>query len=129
MTNAHSAMFVAIVTALVLTGGAAYALGGIGRAVLFAAPVLCGVLVLNRTLSRAHLPDTRLCSACGFDLRGSVDERGRCPECGSDLSVRGAVRPAQRVGLAWRIAAGVLLILAPLVIAGAVAANRSIAGG
>jgi len=127
--RSSGAVVVAVVTLAIIAGGAAYALGSISGAALFMVPVVLGVVLLHRTLRTPGVSGSRCCGFCGFDLRGGGAARGVCPECGGDLTSRDAIRPRRRPGLVWPIAAGVVLILVPIILAGAIAASRSVSGG
>src|SRR5437763_1208955 len=52
-----------------------------------------------------------VCRRCGFDLFGHGADAARCPECGSDLHAKRAVRIGNRVGSpALLIASSVVLL-------------------
>jgi hypothetical protein len=81
---------------------------------LLLAPLLMllgGAVLLAIGLRGRRVGDHPVCGRCGFDLFGNPGA-ARCPECGSDLGLAGAVRTGhrrRRRGPLW--AGGILLLL------------------
>ena len=51
-----------------------------------------GVSLIRRGLRGRRVGDHPVCNRCGFDLFGLPADQAKCPECGNDLSARGAVQ-------------------------------------
>lgn len=94
----------------------------VGAAVA-AAMLVAGLLLLVLGLRGRRIDDHPVCRRCRFDLVGALPGAGVCPECGSDLGRRRAVRHGQRRRRRELIAAGaVALVLAPGALVGGYAA-------
>ena len=84
-----------------------------------------GLLLLIRGMIGRRIDDHPLCRSCGFDLTGRAEGSTRCPECGRDVTVAGAIRIGHRQRRGGIIAAGAaaillcLLVAAPVIIASA----------
>src|SRR6478672_8570497 len=92
-----------------------------------------GLFLIVRGIRGQALLSEPHCAGCGYDLRGHLMQQSdsrRCPECGSDLNVPGAVKLA-RYGRRPRliaIGAGLLLLPAVLVAAATLTVARAATG-
>lgn len=73
---------------------------------------LLGIWLFKR--ARRKVDDHPICRECGFDLFGLPESSVRCPECGSDLAQRDAVRMGNSVASTRRRAAVALIALSSL---------------
>ncbi|MEX2219902.1 MAG: hypothetical protein WD749_14215 [Phycisphaerales bacterium] len=76
--------------------------------------LLLGTYLLRRGWRGRIINDHPWCSSCRFDLVGLGESVTCCPECGQDLTDYGAIRVGQRVRRPRLVAAGLLLIAAPV---------------
>lgn len=81
--------------------------------------IVLGILTLLIGLRGRRVSDLPCCSMCGFDLCGTLPGGTRCPECGSDVSVTGAVRVGQMKRRQRPIAVGMISIGTGLALVGA----------
>src|SRR3954467_8495060 len=82
---------------------------------------LLGLWLLVRGLRGGRVGDHPRCRACGFDLFGLPSGRGRCTECGADLS-----RPRASVTGVRRRRPGMLAIGATLFLLATATATGSV---
>ena len=80
--------------------------------------VVLGVLTIVVGM-RGRLNEHPVCRKCGFDLFGTLPDRGTCPECGADLGNAGSVRVGERRRRPRVVAGGVLILGMGLAIGGA----------
>ena len=83
-----------------------------------AVAALAGVALAAVGLRGRLADDHPHCRRCGFDLFGREGAGGKCPECGADLSRPRAVRQGLRQRRGGLVAAGVLLLLPAVMVAG-----------
>ncbi len=81
--------------------------------------IVLGVLTLLIGLRGRRVSDHPCCRRCGFDLCGTLPGGTKCPECGSDVSVTGAVRVGQMKRRQRPIAVGMISIGTGLALVGA----------
>src|SRR6478609_1146078 len=77
---------------------------------LLAALPLLGVVLLVVGIRGRRIDDHPTCSKCGFDLIG-LGQSAACPECGSPLDRKGAIRQGQRAARRGLVIAGLMSLL------------------
>ena len=80
-------------------------------AALFPAILIGGVLLLLRGLRGRAIDDHPICRRCGFDLIGKDAASTRCSECGSELTLAGAIRAGHRKRRWGLLISGIVLIV------------------
>jgi len=81
--------------------------------------LVVGIVLLVQGIRGRLLYSDPKCRRCGYDVRGidaTQGEQRTCPECGADLSAKGAVRFAERQRSRGRIIIGIALIVLVLVL-------------
>lgn len=73
-------------------------------------PGILGLWLLIRGLRGRPVDQLPRCSACRYDLSGSGQGAGQCPECGADLTSEGAVVRGARVTRRPELAVGIVLL-------------------
>jgi len=74
---------------------------------------LLGLILLVRGWRGRRIDDHPLCRRCGYDLVASA-QAANCPECGRDLTQRGAIRIGHRCKRRLALTFGTILLLAAL---------------